>query len=133
MNFIFNNALKIFLGLLITVVLFHISILIQIIPYAITWGGRLQNDTEMYAFEAISILINVFLLWVLSMKGGFAKFKFSAKSVNIILWVFFVIFILNTIGNLFSRTLFEKLFSFLTGISAILLWNILKKETTTNR
>jgi hypothetical protein len=133
MNFILNNSIKIFLGLLFAVILFHLCILTKIIPYDITWGGRLTNDTEMYVFETISILINVFLSWVISMKGNFVKYKFSNKAVNIILWIFFSIFILNTIGNIFAKTFFEKFFAILTGLSAILIWNITKERKTTNR
>lgn len=85
MNFILNNSIKIFLGLLFAVILFHLCIITKIIPYDITWGGRLTNDTEMYVFETNSILINVFLSWVISMKGNLVKYKFSNKAVNIIL------------------------------------------------
>ena len=133
MTFILNNAIKIFLGQLILIILFHLCIIIKIIPYNITWGGRLTNDTEMYVFEAISILINVFLSWVLLMKGNLVKYKFSNQVVNIILWIFFAIFILNTIGNVFAKTFFEKFFAILTGLSAILIWNIIKEKKTTNR
>lgn len=132
MNFIFKNTIKIFLGLLILIILFHLCIIIKIIPYDVTWGGRLTNDTEMYIFETISILINVFLAWVLLMKGNFVQYRFSNQVVNIILWIFFVIFILNTIGNIFAKTFFEKQFAFLTGIFAILLWKILMKRKPIN-
>ena len=133
MNFISKYAIKAFLGLLLAVILFHICIILKIIPYDITWGGRLTNDAEMYVFEIISILINVFLSWVLLMKGNLVKFKLSNKVVNGILWIFFAIFILNTIGNIFAKTFFEKFFAILTGLSAILIWNILKEKKTTNR
>jgi len=67
------------------------------------------------------------------MKGDIVRFRFSDKVINVILWIFFVIFILNTIGNLFAQTFFEKFFAILTGFSAILIWNITKKKKTTNR
>ena len=105
----------------------------KIIPYNIAWGGRLTNDNEMYVFESISILINAFLSWLLLMKGEFVKFKFTRNTVNIILWIFFGLFILNTVGNIFAKTNFEKLFAILTGLSAILIWNIIKHKKTTNR
>ena len=128
MNFILNNSIKIFLGLLFLVILFHICIITKIIPYNIAWGGRLTNDTEMYVFETISILINIFLSWILLMKSNLSKFKFSDKTVQIILWIFFALFILNTIGNIFAKTNFEKFFAVLTGLSAILIWNIVKQK-----
>ena len=133
MNFILNNSIKIFLGLLFLVILFHICIITKIIPYNIAWGGRLTNDTEMYIFETISILINIFLNWILLMKGDLVKFKFSDKTVQIILWIFFTLFVLNTVGNIFAKTNFEKLFAILTGLSAILIWHILQQKKTTNR
>ena len=124
MILIYNNTIKIFIGLLFIITLFHLSIIVKIIPYNIAWGGRLTNDNEMYVFETISILINVFLSWILLMKGNFVKFKFSIKTVNIILWIFFGLFVLNTFGNIFAKTNFEKLFALLTGLSAIFIWKI---------
>ena len=126
-----NIQIKILIGLLFSVILFHICIIVKIIPYNIAWGGRLTNDNEMYVFESISILINLFLSWLLFMKGEFVQFKFPNKTVNLILWIFFALFILNTVGNLFAKTNFEKLFALLTGLSAILIWNILKHKKTT--
>ena len=133
MNFISKYSIKLFLGLLLTVILFHICIILKIIPYDIAWGGRLTNDAEMYVFETTSILINIFLSIILLMKDNIIKYKFSDKIIKIILWTFFVIFVLNTIGNIFAKTTFEKFFSILTGISAVLIWNIVKKKNTTNR
>ncbi len=130
MNAIFNHSTKILLGILISVIFFHLLILFKIIPYEITWGGRLQNDKEMYIFEVISILINMLLIWVLLMKGNFVNYKIPESAVNLILWVFLVIFFLNTIGNLFAKTNFEKQFAFLTGIVGLVLWKILRKKTT---
>jgi len=129
MNNIFNDSLRILLAILISVLFFHLLILIKVIPYEITWGGRLQNDGEMYVFEAISILINAFMIWVLLMKGNYVKYQFPVSVLRIILWVFFFIFFLNTIGNLFAKTNFEKLFTLLTGIIALLVWKILRKKT----
>ena len=127
-----NTQIKILLGLLFSVILFHICIIVKIIPYNIAWGGRLTNDNEMYVFESISILINLFLSWLLLMKGEFVQFKIPNKTVNLILWIFFALFILNTVGNLFAKTNLEKLFALLTGLSAILIWNIIKHKKTTN-
>ncbi len=116
------------LVLLFLVILFHLSIVFKIVPYDITWGGKLTNDTEMYVFETISILIIVFLGLVLSMKGGFIKRRLSSRAINIILWAFMILFILNTIGNIFAETNFEKYFAILTLLFAILIGIILKKK-----
>jgi len=80
-----NPLLKLLLALLSIVIVFHLCILFKIIPYTIAWGGRLQNDSEMYVFEVISIAINLFLGFVLLMKSNYLKFYFKEKIVNIIL------------------------------------------------
>jgi len=121
-----RQALKIMIGLLTTVTLFHILIVTQIVPFTIVWAGKLQNVEEMRVFETISILINLFLLFILLLKGDYLNYKISDKILNWILWLFMVAFALNTIGNLMSKTLFEKiLFTPLTLISAVLIWTII--------
>jgi hypothetical protein len=109
---------------------FHSCILLKIIPYDITWGGRLQNDQEMYVFEIASIAINLFLIWILSMKGNFVTYKFPVKVIHIILWIFVVVFALNTVGNLFAKTLLEKAFTLLTLGSALAIGFVLRRPLT---
>jgi membrane protease YdiL (CAAX protease family) len=122
------NSIQIILGMLLMVTVFHFFIMVKLIPYDIAWGGRLKNDTEMYIFEAISILINLFLISIVSIKGNYLKLRVNEKVINSILWIFFILFLLNTIGNLLAKTNFEKIFSVLTLILALLIWNILKKN-----
>ncbi len=127
-----NIALRLLIGMLIAVIFFHLLILTKLIPYNIAWGGRLENDFQMYVFELISILINIFLIAVLLLKSNAINHSFSSKSLNIILWVFMILFSLNTVGNLLAETNFEKYFAILTFIFACLLGLILKKEKVSN-
>lgn len=121
-------TIKVLLWLIAAVSLFHLTILIKIIPYEITWGGKLKNDAEMYLFESISILINLFLTYVLLIKGEYVSKLIPTKVVNIILWIFLFIFGLNTLGNIFAEIFFEKSFNLLTLIFTYLIWTILKKN-----
>jgi len=122
-------AIKMMLGILLAVITFHLCIIAQVIPYEITWGGRLKSEQEMYVFEGISIVINLFLAFVLLMKGGYISAYFREGVVNVLLWGFFILFLLNTIGNIFAKTNFEKSFAVLTLILAILLRRVLRKTT----
>lgn len=119
-------AIKIMLWLITIVTLFHLAILIKIIPYEITWGGRLKNDSEMHVFETISILINIFLGLVVMIKGERLPAFIPMKVVNIILWVFLIIFGLNTIGNIFAKTLIEKGLAIVTLFFSYLIFTILR-------
>ena len=111
-------------GLLI----FHVLIIIKVVPYTITWGGRLSNDAEMYAFEATSMGILLFLILNLLIKGTFIPQIITIKIVNIFLWLFFVLFILNTLGNIVAITTLEKFFTLVTLTYAVLLWIVLTKK-----
>ena len=121
-------SIKILLWLIAAITLFHLAILIKIIPYEVTWGGRLKNDGEMYVFEGISILANIFLSFILLIKGEYLLKSISPKIVNIILWIFLFIFGLNTFGNVFAETLFERSLSLITLLFTYLIWTILKKN-----
>ncbi len=123
------NRIK-YINILITIsilaTIFHLLILFRVIPFEITWGGRLKTVEEMYVFETISILINSFFIFILLQKGEYIRYFLGKKTVTLILWVFFTIFVLNTIGNVFAETYFEKFFTILTLLNAILLWLINK-------
>jgi len=123
-----TTAIRILIVLLTLVILFHFFIIAKIVPYNIAWGGRLANDTAMYFFETISILINAILILVLLLKGKIINHSLQEKLLNIILWFFLLLFSLNTIGNLLAKTNFEKLFAILTFIFAVLIGIILKKK-----
>lgn len=123
-----NIYIRLMLILLSFVTVFHIGIIVKLIPYDIAWGGRLKNDQEMYVFETISILINLLLISVLFIKAGFLKVKVNKKLINAVLWIFFFLFILNTVGNILAKTTFEKMFAVLTLITAVFLWKILRKK-----
>jgi hypothetical protein len=121
-----NTPKKIYINTLLLisalVTVFHALILLRVIPFEITWGGKLKTVEEMYVFETLSILINSFFVFILLQKGEYIRYVMGRKTVNIILWIFFVLFTLNTIGNLFAETNFEKYFTLLTLLSSVLIW-----------
>lgn len=122
-----KQALKMMLGLLFMVILFHIAIMTYLIPYTLIWGGKLKTESQMYLFETTAISINLFLMILLLLKGNYIKNTISNNMVNGTLWIFLVIFALNTFGNIMAETMFEKIaFTPLSLISALLVWRILK-------
>jgi len=123
------QALKIITGLMIAVIVFHLLILIRIIPYEIVWAGKLKSASEMYVFEGLSILVNIVIMAVLLLKGNFIKHRIDDKIINGILRFFVLVFTLNTVGNLLAKSLFEKaVFTPLTLISALLFYLIVRKD-----
>ncbi len=125
-------SITLLLGLLLAVMLFHVAVISKVVPYDIAWGGRLQNDSEMYVFETVSILVNLFLGLILLMKGKYIRFRFKKKTIDLILWFFLVLFALNTVGNLFAKTTVEKSFAVLTFAFVVLIGIVLRTEYAEN-
>jgi hypothetical protein len=112
-----------------SVIVFHFLVVFQLIPYSIVWGGKLKSVSQMYLFEANSIIMGFLFLITILLKAKFLKWKISGKIVNIVLWFMFGLFILNTIGNLFSENNIEKaIMTPQTLIIAFLLLIILLKK-----
>ncbi len=68
------------------------------------------------------------LMFSLLIKGEYIKTFVSIKTVNVVLWIFLVLFGLNTIGNILAKTTFEKFFAILTFGFTLLLLSILTKQ-----
>ena len=101
--------------------IFHFLVLGNIIPFEMVWGGRIQSREQLIGFEAFSILSNLYFLFILFLHANILKGKFSPLFIRIGLWIMFVLFLLNTIGNLLSLNSTEKwIMTPLTGITAIL-------------
>ncbi|MDX2173063.1 MAG: hypothetical protein SFY56_08085 [Bacteroidota bacterium] len=89
-------------------IVFHILVILKIIPYKLVWGGRLKSDKDMYRFEIVSLILNVFFLLVVCVRCEFIAIAINVNILRIILWIMAALFLLNTIGNLLSKNRNEK-------------------------
>ena len=113
------------LSLLIILLLFHILILVKVVPYEIVWGGQVKDTSSMLIFEGISVFITIIFMLIVSMKIDYIKPGKFLRIVNIGLWFAFVYFLFNTIGNLTSGVILEKLiFAPVTIIMTILAFRL---------
>jgi hypothetical protein len=55
----------------------HFCIILKIIPRKIVWGNRLKSDKEMYRFETLSIIINIFFLFSILVHSEIWMINFS--------------------------------------------------------
>lgn len=91
-------------------VVFHILVILQLIPYHIVWAGKLKNIEEMYQMEGVSLLLNSLMLWICYRKKNTPPEHNNQP--RLYTWYFTaisILFFLNTIGNVFfPSTLFER-------------------------
>lgn len=119
-----QTALRLLVGMTAAVMLFHVLVLLKVVPGDIVWGGRPRSDAELRSLEVISLLVNALLLHVLLQKAGRVRAVFSARALSVILWVFFALFVLNTLGNALAATVFERALAAVTLLNAFLIWKV---------
>lgn len=111
--------------ILLLVIIFHGLVLTGIIPFTIVWGGRLESSSDMIRFETISILINVVMVVVIVMRAGLLNISINQKKIRVVLWIMTVLFLLNTIGNLFSTNALERIiFTLITLLLSLFSWRL---------
>lgn len=109
------------------VFVFHILIISGVIPYQYVWGGRLESNEQMLRFESISMIINLFIIFIVSIKGSYIRSYLSSRVVKVFLWIFSILFVLNTIGNILALNSLEAIIA--TPITFILALMFLRLAT----
>jgi len=114
-------ALRLMMVLFSAVLIFHLLVIIDIIPFTIIWGGKMKTHEDMLVMEGVSIGINLLFLGIVLLRF-YQRFNSSiVNKLRFVFWIFFVLFSLNTLGNLFAETLTETLvFTPLTIMLAVL-------------
>ena len=125
-----KNALIIMFCILGALLILHTLIITEQIPYEKVWAGKLNSVEEMRLFETFSILLNVFIFAILILKYNFLQKRKNNRVIDILIWVFVWLFILNTIGNLFAKSMIELVLGTLVTLaSAILCLIIVRKKS----
>ncbi|MFX0557721.1 hypothetical protein ACOCEA_13050 [Maribacter sp. CXY002] len=119
---------KIALGIVISYVLFHLLILLQLIPSNVVWGGKIVQPKTILFLEGAALLVMLFLGALILMKTKVIPNKWQEKTLNRWLLVFSVYFVLNTLGNLLAETIFENTQALPTLILALSLFKMSKRN-----
>ena len=94
-------------------------VIIGIVPKNYVWGGRITENSQLLLLEATTFIVNALIIWVIAMRVGYVKQRINSKIITIILFILMTLMALNTVGNIFARTTFEKLMAIPTLISTI--------------
>jgi hypothetical protein len=103
------------------ILLFHLLAIAGLVPIDMIWGGRLKTQGELYVFESISIVLNALMLWIVIIRMNYFKFSINPKVIRVVLWLMFLLFLVNTLGNLMAFNNLETyIFTPITFILALL-------------
>ena len=100
------NALILLLSL---VIVFHIMLISGAIPFEIVWGGRLTDSSELPLYESISIGLNLLMLFMVLSKAGYSRISMKENTYRIFFGLMCLLFLVNTIGNIFSKNDLERM------------------------
>jgi hypothetical protein len=102
-----GNVLLFSLGLLF---IFHVLVLLKIIPADIVWGGQIRGvPANLVTLETVSLLVTAVFILIVAAKTGYVQSGKLSGAVTIGIWLIFAYLILNALGNLASGISFEKL------------------------
>jgi len=102
-----GNILLFSLGLLF---IFHVLVLLKVIPAGIVWGGQIKGvPANLVTLEAVALLVTAVFILIVAAKTGYLQADKLSGAVNVGVWLIFAYLLLNTLGNLASGISFEKL------------------------
>ncbi len=113
-----GNILLAALGVLF---IFHILVILGLIPADIVWGGQVKDaQANLVLLETIALLVTLLFIFIVAVKTGYIKMDRLRGVINAGIWLIFIFMILNTLGNIASAASFENLvFAPITVILAL--------------
>jgi hypothetical protein len=114
----FKFAIWASLLILAFLVIYHILILVGVIPYEYVWGGQIETRGQMLLGVIWSIGLNLFMIMIVANKGKIIKPFLPSKVTRGFTLLFLFMMLFNTIANLFAMSSIET--AFFTPISFLL-------------
>ncbi len=116
-----RNAARVAVVILATMTFLHVVILLELLPWTLVWGGRLETVGQMRIFESIALAVTLFACWLAAMGGEMLPTLLPRRLLMALLWAMAIYLLLNTVGNLLSEHVVERfLFTPLALLLALL-------------
>ena len=119
-------------GLLI---LFHLAVIIGIllfdyVPIDFLWGGRMESKAQLLNFEIFSLGVIALSFFIVLVRSERIQIPSLLGVAKVGTWVLFVLFLLNTLGNILAKRAFEKSFAIITALLSVLCLRLAIESTT---
>lgn len=102
-----GHTLLVALGLL---ALFHILVLLQVVPATIVWGGRAAAAPgQLVVLELVALAVTALFALTIAAKLRYFDAGALRRVVAVGAWVIVAYLLLNTLGNLTAPTFIERL------------------------
>lgn len=105
----FKFAAYSLLALLSINLCYHTLILTHVVPSKYVWGGRLKSESSLIQFETVSLCLNLSFIVLVVLRAQLCHTQSPQFCLRVLCWICYIIFTLNTLGNLLAKTWFEML------------------------
>ena len=106
---------------MVGLIVMHLLILFQVIPCQMVWGGQIEDTTSLLLFETVALVVTILFLITIGLKIGYIRTQGLKKVAHIGVWIMFIYFVLNIIGNLTSSSAIEiMIFTPITVVLSLL-------------
>ncbi len=109
-------------GLLVALaglVLFHVLMLAGVLPADMAWGGRAGESAQsLTVLETVGLVVTVLFAVVVAAKAGYLGGLRFRRTIDVAMWIVFVYFVLNVVGNVASSSSLER--AIFTPLSVVL-------------
>lgn len=96
------------LALLALLTLFHVLVILGVLPYDQTWGGFIEDESQVIVYEGFAIVSTLIFMLIVAIKLNYIRIKKLKKAADIGIWVMGVFFTLSFIGNLMAKGELER-------------------------
>jgi len=122
---IFKPAGTITITIMVLLIIFHILVLLGVIPSNIVWCGKADDKELLMNLEIFSLVTSFIFLGIVLLKVRKEKFSKFKKVINYAIIVICVYFGLNLVGNFTAEATTEKLiFTPVTIVLTLLLFRL---------
>lgn len=114
--------------------LFHLTVIIGIlffdyVPIDFLWGGRMETKDQLLSFEILSFALIIVCLFIVLVRTERIRIPVLMGVAKIGLWILFILFLFNTVGNLLAKTAFEKSLAMITALLCLLCLRLALEST----
>ena len=95
--------------LLSLLIVFHVLVILDVLPYDQTWGGSIEDKSQVIAFEGLAIVLTLVFILMVSIKLDYLKIKRLQKVADIAIWAMGGFFVISLIGNLMAKVAIERI------------------------
>ena len=79
----------------------------------------MKTKEQLFVFEIISLVVQALCMFFTLVRSRFVFLPGLMNIAKAAMWVLFVLFLVNTLGNIFAKTAFEKCFAIVTTILSV--------------